>query len=89
MYVYFFKNKKMLKLRLKRGGRKGQPAYRVVVMESTSRRDGRPIENLGYYNPISKEFLVSVERISIRLKQGVKPTRAVENLLKRAGIAGV
>ena len=46
----------MLKLRLKRGGRKGQPAYRVVIMESNSRRDGRPIEDLGYYNPISKKF---------------------------------
>ena len=79
----------MLKLRLKRGGRKGQPAYRVVIMESNSRRDGRPTEDLGYYNPISKKFLVSFDRISVRLKQGVQPTQAVKNLLKRAGIAGV
>ena len=76
----------MLKLRLKRGGRKGQPSYRVVVMESTSRRDGRPIENLGYYNPISKEFLVSVDRVKLRLQQGAKPTQTVANLLKKSGI---
>ena len=76
----------MLKLRLKRGGRKGQPSYRVVIMKSNSRRDGRPIENLGYYNPISKEFLVNSERIAIRLNQGVKPTQAVKNLLKKVGI---
>ena len=79
----------MLKLRLKRGGRKGQPSYRVVIMKSNSRRDGRPIENLGYYNPISKEFLVNSERIAIRSNQGVKPTRAVKNLLKQVGIMSV
>ena len=53
----------MLKLRLKRGGRKGQPSYRVVVMEARSRRNGRPVENLGYYNPLSKEFLVNSDRV--------------------------
>ena len=76
----------MLKVRLKRGGRKGQPAYRIVVMKSDTRRDGRPIENLGYYNPISKEFSVNSERLKIRLDQGVKPTNTVKNLLIRADI---
>ena len=76
----------MLKLRLKRGGRKGQPSYRVVVAQAKSRRDGRPIENLGFYNPISKEFVVNVERIKLRLEQGVKPTLTVSQLLQKAGI---
>ena len=76
----------MLKLRLKLGGRKGQPSYRIVVMESKSRRDGRPIENLGYYNPLSKEFLVNMDRVKLRLEQGVKPTKTVANLLKNSGI---
>ena len=76
----------MLKLRLKLGGRKGQPSYRIVVMESKSRRDGRPIENLGYYNPLSKEFLVNMDRVKVRLEQGVKPTKTVANLLKNSGI---
>ena len=76
----------MLKLRLKCGGRKGQPSYRIVVAQSTSRRDGRPIENLGYYNPISKEFVVSSDRVKLRLEQGVQPTKTVSQLLKKAGI---
>jgi small subunit ribosomal protein S16 len=45
----------MLKLRLKRMGRKRAPAYRLVVIESRTRRDGRPVEEVGFYNPISKE----------------------------------
>ena len=45
----------MLKLRLKRIGRKRAPSYRLVVMENSCRRDGRPLVELGYYNPISKK----------------------------------
>ena len=45
----------MLKLRLKRVGRKRAPSYRLVVMENSARRDGRPVEEVGYYNPISKQ----------------------------------
>jgi len=54
----------MLKLRLKRVGRKGSPAYRLVVMENTVRRDGRPVEEVGYYNPISKESHFEIEKNS-------------------------
>lgn len=45
----------MLKLRLKKCGRKKQPAYRVVVMEASNRRDGRAIDQVGYYNTITKQ----------------------------------
>lgn len=76
----------MLKLRLKRGGRKRQPAYRVVLMRSEARREGRPIESLGYYKPISKEFVVNAERVKLRLSQGAKPTDTVKNLLIKSGI---
>lgn len=76
----------MLKLRLKRGGRKRQPAYRVVLMKSDARREGQPVESLGYYKPISKEFVVNAERIKIRLEQGAKPTNTVRNLLIKSGI---
>lgn len=76
----------MLKLRLKKGGRKRQPAYRVVLIKSDARREGRPIENLGFYNPISKEFKVAAERVKIRLDQGAQPTQTVKNLLTKAGI---
>lgn len=76
----------MLKLRLKRAGRKRSPSYRLVIMESLSRRDGRPIEEVGYYNPITKQYKFNVDRIKKRLNEGVKPTNTVLFLLKKAEI---
>jgi small subunit ribosomal protein S16 len=46
----------MLKLRLKRVGKKRSPSYRLVIMENTFRRDGRPIDELGYYNPLQSNI---------------------------------
>lgn len=76
----------MLKLRLKRVGRKRSPSYRLVIMENTTRRDGRPIEEVGYYNPISKDYKFDVEKIQKWLNYGIKPTKTVFNLLKKAEI---
>ena len=76
----------MLKLRLKRVGRKGSPSYRLVIMENTCRRDGRPIEEVGYYNPISKNYKFNNEKIKKWLEYGVKPTESVLNLLKKVDI---
>ena len=76
----------MLKLRLKRIGRKRAPSYRLVVMENSARRDGRPVEEVGYYNPISKQSHFDVTKIEKWLKYGVKPTKTVFNLLKKADI---
>jgi small subunit ribosomal protein S16 len=76
----------MLKLRLKRTGRKRSPSYRLVVMESLTRRDGRPIEELGYYNPITKQYKFDIEKIKKRLSDGAKPTETVTFLLKKAEI---
>ena len=76
----------MLKLRLKRIGRKRSPAYRLVIMENTSRRDGRPVEEVGYYNPISKESHFEIEKIQKWLNCGAKPTQVVSSLLKKADI---
>ena len=58
----------MLKMRLKRFGRKRQPTYRIVVMEHTTRRDGKPVQELGHYNPLTKEIKLDVENIVGRLK---------------------
>jgi small subunit ribosomal protein S16 len=79
----------MLKLRLKRGGRKRQPAYRLVVMENTTRREGRPVDQVGYYNPITKQSYFDVEKITKWLGYGVKPTQTVLNLLQKAKIIEV
>lgn len=76
----------MLKLRLKRTGRKRLPAYRLVIMESKSRRDGRPIEELGYYSPITKQYKFEKDKIQKWLSVGVKPTETVFYLLKKAEI---
>jgi small subunit ribosomal protein S16 len=76
----------MLKLRLKRAGRKRSPSYRLVVMESSTRRDGRPVEELGYYNPITKQYKFDVEKIKKRLNEGIRPTQTVAGLLKKADI---
>jgi len=76
----------MLKLRLNRIGRKKTPAYRLVVMENTTRRDGRPVEDLGYYNTITKESEFKIKEIEKWLKIGVQPTQTVKSLLKKAKI---
>jgi small subunit ribosomal protein S16 len=76
----------MLKLRLKRIGRKRSPSYRLVIMENTTRRDGRPIEEVGYYDPISKKSHFDADKIQKWLSYGVKPTTTVLNLLKKAEI---
>lgn len=76
----------MLKLRLKRCGRKKQPFYKIVVMNSASRRDGYAIEELGFYNPLNKRFKIDKNRTILRLQQGVQPTETLVNLLKKASI---
>jgi small subunit ribosomal protein S16 len=79
----------MLKLRLKRTGRKGSPSYRIVIMENKTRRNGRPIEEVGYYNPISKKSFFDIGKIEKWLIYGVKPTQTVLDLLRKAEIIKV
>ena len=79
----------MLKLRLKRTGRKKYPTYRIVIMENSTRRDGKPIEEVGYYNPITKESKFDSEKITKWLSYGIKPTSTVFSLLRKTGIIEV
>ena len=76
----------MLKMRFKRCGRKRQPMYRIVVMPSTSNRDGKAIRELGFYNPLTKETKLDVENIVKSLNTGVQPTKTVKNLLLKAKV---
>jgi small subunit ribosomal protein S16 len=76
----------MIKLRLKKYGRKGQPCYRIVAMNSTTKRDGRSIEELGFYNPMTDETHLKFQRIITRLKEGAQPTETVRNIFARAKI---
>lgn len=76
----------MIKLRLKKYGRKGQPCYRIVAMDSRSKRDGRAIEELGFYNPMTDETHLNFTKVVTRLKQGAQPTETVLNILTKAKI---
>merc|ERR1711937_445584 len=77
---------KMIKLRLKRFGKKREASFRLVACNSTSRRDGRPLEELGFYNPRTKETRLDTEAIRERLGQGAQPTDVVRTLLERGGL---
>ena len=76
----------MVKLRLKRLGKKREASYRIVAMNNSSRRDGRPLEELGFYNPRTGETRLNVPAIVKRLQQGAKPTETVDHILKRAQV---
>ena len=73
----------MVKIRLKRMGRKKLPVYKIVVAESMSKRDGRAVDILGTYNPKSKELQIDVEKVKEWLAKGAQPTDRVAALLKR------
>ncbi len=77
-----------VKLRLKRGGSKQRPFYRIVASDSRNPRDGRFIETIGTYNPIPKEYEVSIdeEKALYWLKNGAQPTDTVKSLLSKKGI---
>jgi len=80
----------LLKLRLRRTGAKKQPAYRLVVAESTAPRDGTFLEILGHYNPLTEPttFVIKEERVREWLNRGAQPTGRVERLLRARGIVG-
>jgi small subunit ribosomal protein S16 len=77
-----------VKIRLKRMGKKKAPSYRVVVADARSPRDGRIIENLGWYNPRVEPSAINIneEKAISWLNNGAQPTESVESLLKRSGI---
>ena len=76
----------MIKLRLKRFGKKREASFRLVACNSTSRRDGRPLQELGFYNPRTKETRLDTEAIRERLVKGAQPTDVVRTLLERGGL---
>ncbi len=77
-----------VKIRLKRIGAKKAPFYRVVVADSRYPRDGRFIEEIGYYNPLTNpvDIKIDAEKAAQWIKNGAQPTETVKSLLKKAGI---
>lgn len=77
-----------VKIRLRRMGQKKAPFYRVVVADSRSPRDGRFIEEIGYYNPMTNpaEIKIDAEKAKAWLTNGAQPTETVKSLLKKSEI---
>ena len=78
----------MVKLRLKRMGKKGRPFYRIVAADSRFPRDGRFIEEIGTYDPVAKENQVSLNKEATLnwLEKGAQPTDTVRSILSQQGI---
>lgn len=76
----------MLKIRLKRVGRRNDPYYRIVVMESTQPRDGRTKDEIGVYNPRLNQFDIDKEKAKTWLENGAQPSETVAQYFVKAGI---
>ncbi|MGM0640708.1 MAG: 30S ribosomal protein S16 [Thermotogota bacterium] len=78
----------MVKIRLNRMGRRHQPFYRIVVVDSRVKRSGKYIESLGYYNPIDDDdrYKLDTEKALEWLLKGAQPTRTARNILSEAGV---
>lgn len=78
----------MLKIRLKRNGRKKQAIYRIIVIDSKKRRDGRAIEEVGFYNPMTKITKINLEKIESRIAQGAQLTKTVRSIIENISSKG-
>nr|YP_010257800.1 ribosomal protein S16 [Zelkova sinica]QWC54671.1 ribosomal protein S16 [Zelkova sinica] len=76
----------MVKLRLKRCGRKQRAIYRIVAIDVRSRREGRDLRKVGFYDPIKNQTDLNVPAILDFLEKGAQPTGTVHDILKKAGI---
>jgi small subunit ribosomal protein S16 len=77
----------MLRIRLSRTGKKKQPSYRIVVADADAKRDGRYVERIGYYNPLTEpaDYRIDEERALYWLSVGAQPSDAVRRLLDQQG----
>ena len=78
----------MLRIRLRRVGKKKQPSYRIVVADARSPRDGAFVEQVGYYNPLTDPPQVAIQEDKVRhwLSVGAKPSETVERILQARGV---
>ena len=78
----------MVKMRLKRMGSKGVPFFRIVIADARAPRDGRFVEEVGYYDPTKKPSVIKIDQelATKWLSQGAQPTETVKKLLKIAGV---
>nr|YP_011009044.1 ribosomal protein S16 [Helicteres hirsuta]WPV76296.1 ribosomal protein S16 [Helicteres hirsuta] len=76
----------MVKLRLKRCGRKQRAVYRIVAIDVRSRREGRDLRKVGFYDPINNQTYLNLPALLYFLEKGAQPTRTVRDILKKAGV---
>nr|YP_010018273.1 ribosomal protein S16 [Primula atrodentata]QOJ47888.1 ribosomal protein S16 [Primula atrodentata] len=76
----------MVKLRLKRCGRKQRAVYRIVAIDVRSRREGRDLRKVGFYDPIKNQTYLNVPVILYFLDKGAQPTETVQDILKKAEV---
>nr|YP_010967805.1 ribosomal protein S16 [Salmonopuntia salmiana]WNM94105.1 ribosomal protein S16 [Salmonopuntia salmiana] len=76
----------MVKLRLKRCGRKQRAVYRIVAIDVRSKREGRDLRKVGFYDPIRNQTYLNVPAILYFLEKGAQPTETVYDILKRAEV---
>nr|YP_010186236.1 ribosomal protein S16 [Chelonopsis souliei]YP_010186500.1 ribosomal protein S16 [Colquhounia coccinea]YP_010186588.1 ribosomal protein S16 [Colquhounia seguinii]YP_010186676.1 ribosomal protein S16 [Colquhounia vestita]QGX04378.1 ribosomal protein S16 [Colquhounia coccinea var. mollis]QJQ73551.1 ribosomal protein S16 [Colquhounia coccinea]QVL23761.1 ribosomal protein S16 [Chelonopsis souliei]QVL24198.1 ribosomal protein S16 [Colquhounia coccinea]QVL24286.1 ribosomal protein S16 [Colquhou len=76
----------MVKLRLKRCGRKQRAIYRIVAIDVRSRREGKDLRRVGFYDPMKNQTYLNVPLILYFLEKGAQPTGTVQNLLKKAEV---
>lgn len=79
-----------VRIRLKKTGRRHQPAFRIVAADARAKRDGKVLEILGHYDPLAadadKQVAIKRERVAYWLSVGAQPTDTVAGILKRAGV---
>ena len=80
----------MVKIRLRRMGAKKAPFYRIVIADSRYPRDGRFIEEIGYYDPMKEPVVIKIDEDEAKewLTKGAQPTETVKSLLKKSGVLG-
>ncbi len=80
----------MVRIRLKRMGRKNRPFYRIAIMDAREERDGKTIEEIGWYDPLASENdkreFIKKDRVEYWVGVGAKPTESVAAILKRQGV---
>nr|YP_009661530.1 ribosomal protein S16 [Amphilophium paniculatum]YP_009661627.1 ribosomal protein S16 [Amphilophium pilosum]QCT82817.1 ribosomal protein S16 [Amphilophium paniculatum]QCT82914.1 ribosomal protein S16 [Amphilophium pilosum] len=76
----------MVKLRLKRCGRKQRAVYQIVAINVRSRREGKDFRKVGFYDPIKNQTYLNVPAILFFLEKGAQPTKTVKNILQKAEV---
>jgi small subunit ribosomal protein S16 len=76
----------MVKLRLKRYGRKKKPIYRIVAIDAKSRREGKALKEVGFYDPITKNTQLDIPSIMNLLQTGAQPTDTVKYIFYKTGV---